>query len=150
MNVMARRLLNDCASACWLLAALMLLGAMGCKNSDELETSPVSGSVLLDGKPVTSGIVTFVPSRGRAAKGEVNTAGKFTLSTYRDADGAIVGRHKAAVMVLRFDIRKGAGPEQEQSIMAIPARYAVAEESGLEYEVKPGQANDFTLELSSK
>jgi hypothetical protein len=32
--------------------------------------------------------------------------------------------------------------------MAIPSRYAVAEESGLEYDVKQGQANVFTLKLS--
>jgi hypothetical protein len=149
MNDRPRLRCINYSSAIWLVGGLFVFGVIGCKSSHELETAPVSGKVMLDGKPVTSGTVTFVPSRGRAAKGEVNSAGKFTLSTYRDADGAIVGHHQAAVMVLRADIPK-TGPEQNQPIMAIPSRYGVAEESGLKYEVKPGQANEFTLELSTK
>jgi hypothetical protein len=138
------------APACVIVVGMLIFGSVGCKNSDELETSPVSGRVTLDGAPVSTGTVTFVPSRGRAAKGEIKQDGRFVLSTYRPEDGAIVGKHKAAVMVLRSDIQKTPGPEQEQSIMAIPPRYAIAEESGLEYEVKTGQTNEFTLELSSK
>jgi hypothetical protein len=150
MNDKSRPRYNDRVAAIWLVAGLFAFGVMGCRSSNELETAPVSGKIMLDGKSVTTGTVTFVPARGRAAKGEIRPDGKFVLSTYRESDGAIVGHHKAAVLVLRTDIRKATGPEQDQPIMAVPSRYAVAEESGLEYEVKAGQANDFTLELSSK
>jgi hypothetical protein len=129
--------------------SLLLCLIAGCKNAHELETAPVSGVVLLDGKPLDRGTVTFVPPRGRAAKGEIQPDGKFTLGTYRAADGAIVGPHKAAVLMLRADLQPNVAPERDKPIMAIPERYATAEESGLEFAVKAGQSNTFTLELSS-
>jgi hypothetical protein len=132
------------------ILALLLCHVAGCKNSNELETAPASGKVLLDGKPLSRGTVTFVPPRGRVANGDIQSDGTFKLSTYRPNDGAIVGKHKAAVLVPNADLKPGMPPERDQSVFAIPPRYAVAEESGLQNEVKSGQANEFTLELSSK
>lgn len=126
------------------LAALSLIA--GCKNAHELDTAPVSGKVLLNGKPLTRGTVTFAPQKGRVANGDIRSDGTFELSTYRSGDGAIVGSHKAAVIVLRTDIDPRVGPEKDKPIMVTPPRYATAEESGLKYEVKVGQ-NNFTLEL---
>ena len=120
---------------------------LGCRNANELDTAPVSGRVLLNGKPLSTGTVTFVPNRGRVANGDIQSDGTFELSTYRSHDGAIVGSHKAAVLVLRPDIDPTVGPERDKPPMLIPPRYATAEESGLKYEVKAGQDNKFTLEL---
>jgi hypothetical protein len=134
--------------SCVVCCALLFCLVAGCKNSNELETAQASGKVLLDGKPLTCGTVTFVPTRGRAAEGKIQADGTFTLGTYRAGDGAIVGKHRAAIVVLKSLTAK-VSPERDESIMAIPDHYTSAEASGLEYEVKPGQANEFTIELKS-
>jgi hypothetical protein len=126
---------------------VVVAATAGCRNANELDTAPVSGRVLLNGKPLSTGTVTFVPNRGRVAKGDIQSDGTFELSTYRSHDGAIVGSHKAAVLVLRPNIDPAVGPEHDKPIMMIPPRYATAEESGLKYEVKSGHDNNFTLEL---
>jgi hypothetical protein len=131
-------------------AALSCCTLAGCKHSGELETAPVSGLVRFDGKPLATGTVTFVPQRGRAASGPIRADGTFELSTYSSGDGAIVGKNKVAIWVIRSDANTSAGPEQKGSIMAIPPHYGTAEGSGLEFEVKSGQANNFTLELTTK
>jgi hypothetical protein len=140
--------MNDrfCHNAAAISLAIVAATA-GCRNANELDTAPVSGRVVLNGKPLSRGSVTFVPNRGRVANGDIQPDGTFELSTYRSGDGAIVGSHKAAVLILRPDIDPAVGPERDKPLMLIPPRYATAEESGLKYEVKAGQNNDFTLEL---
>lgn len=131
-------------------AVLSCFTLAGCKHSGELETAPTSGLVRLDGKPLATGTVTFIPQRGLAATGTIGADGTFVLSTYSSGDGAIVGKNKVAVWVIRSDSNTSAGPEQKGSIMAIPPHYATAEGSGLEFEVMSGQSNNFTLDLNSK
>lgn len=58
---------------------------------------PVSGKVLIDGKPLTYGVVRFVPENARASQGSVNSQGQFTLSCFDNGDGAVLGLHKVAV-----------------------------------------------------
>src|SRR5690348_7516913 len=102
--------------------AMLLCQLGGCKNANELETAPASGKVLLDGKPLSRGTVTFVPPRGRVANGDIQSDGTFKLSTYRSNDGAIVGKHKATVFVANPDLKPGMPPERDQTVMAIPIR----------------------------
>ena len=140
--------MNDRSSLKAVAISFAVVVAMsGCRNANELDTAPVSGRVLMNGKPLSTGTVTFVPNRGRVANGDIQSDGTFELSTYRSGDGAIVGSHKAAVLVIRSDIDPAKGPEQDKPLMLIPPRYVTAEESGLKYEVRAGQNNNFTLEL---
>lgn len=78
----------------------------GCRGSNEYETTPVSGIVSCQGKPVANATVNFTPlpeagrpagQRGRVALGLTDNDGRFTLTTYKDGDGAIVGRHTVTV-----------------------------------------------------
>lgn len=136
---------------CTFLGVVLLCCMLaGCKHSGQLETAPVSGLVRFNGKPLATGTVTFVPPHGRAATGPIRSDGTFELSTYSSGDGAIIGKNKVAIWVIRSDANTSAGPEQEGNIMVIPPHYATAEGSGLEFEVKSGQANNFTLELITK
>jgi hypothetical protein len=130
--------------------ALASVIVFGCSNSGQLETAPVSGRVLLDGKPLTFGVVTFVPSLGRAAKGDVQADGSFRLGTYKGDDGAIIGKHKASVIAIRPSASGGSSAERTDSVFVLPSSYAIPEESGFEFEVKAGEANKFTLQLKSE
>jgi hypothetical protein len=78
----------------------------GCGGSNEYETTPVSGVVTCKGKPVGNATVNFTPlpdasraagQRGRPALGLTDKDGRFTLTTYSDGDGAIVGKHTVTV-----------------------------------------------------
>lgn len=78
----------------------------GCGGSNEYETTPVSGVVTCQGKPVSNATVNFTPlpdasraagQRGRPALGLTDKEGRFTLTTYHDGDGAIVGKHTVTV-----------------------------------------------------
>ncbi len=54
----------------------------------------MSGVVLLDDKPVAGAAVVFVPNEGgRPAHGETDANGRFQLTTFRERDGALLGRH---------------------------------------------------------
>lgn len=81
-----------------------LFMVLGCSDTEQFQTAPVSGSVTSGDKPVTEGQIIFSPIGsgkstmvGKSATGAIKD-GKFILSTYGNGDGAVVGKH--AVMVL--------------------------------------------------
>ena len=85
---------------------LLSVTTCGCSNSTEYETTLVSGVVTCQGKPVPNATVNFTPvpdenrsagQRGRVALGLTDKDGRFTLTTYQDGDGAIVGKHIVTV-----------------------------------------------------
>lgn len=126
--------------------ALVLLATAACKPSHERETAPVRGVVKLDGKPLPSGYVFLSPPSGRMAKGAIQEDGSFVLGTYHADDGAQVGKHPVVVAPLPGDERRGIAPER---IVNIPPKYSAAATSGLTIDVKSGEENEATLELSS-
>lgn len=58
---------------------------------------PVSGQVLIDGKPLTFGDIMFLPEGGRASQSSINKDGRFTLSCYDTNDGALLGNHQVSI-----------------------------------------------------
>lgn len=79
-----------------LLGIVALAAATGCSDGrpDRID---VSGQVLIDGEPLTHGVVRFVPRGGRPAMGRLNEEGRFTLSSYGQNDGVIPGTHRVEV-----------------------------------------------------
>src|SRR5690606_35570685 len=110
------------------------------------ETAPVTGRVTLDGTPLTSGVVFFVPVSGRGATGEIGADGTYRLGPYQPGDGAAVGTHQAAVFP------KAPSPEFDAatSSQQVPARYQAPNTSGIEVEVVAGQTNIHDLKLTTK
>lgn len=130
------------------LFCIMVVCCCGC-GSQPFETAKVTGSVTLDGKPVTEGSVLFTPSQGWPARGELDAQGHFALSTYEDQDGAIVGKHEITIIA-----QSGPDPSEHferpppaPTKWLIPERYGNRTTSGLTYEVKEGEPNEVTLEL---
>jgi hypothetical protein len=72
------------------------LCCVGC--SDRPHIVPVSGQVLIDGKPLGYGFVRFSSGEGRPALGRLDKEGRFRLTTYESGDGAIVGSHRIAIL----------------------------------------------------
>ena len=81
------------------LAALLQLTLLltGCGNGRPTLV-PVSGQVLLDGKPVPMGFIRVIPADGRPATGTLDSTGHFKLSTYEDGDGCMLGTHTVEVL----------------------------------------------------
>lgn len=84
------------------LTSLVSLLTVGCSN-EQFETAPVSGTVTSGGTPVTAGTIVFNPIAqgtdtmvGKSATGYIED-GKFVLSTYGNADGAVIGTHSVIV-----------------------------------------------------
>lgn len=130
-----------------LLAILGSVSLSGCESSNKLQTAEVTGRVTIDGRPLSMGTVMFVPEHGKMATGRIESNGTFRLSTYGSNDGVIVGKCRAAVMVIT-----SAGEENELEPARpspIPAKYSAVGTSGLEYEVKAGETNLFHLDLKS-
>ena len=61
-------------------------------------TSPVEGTVLLDGKPVSGAMIQFVPQgKGRDATAETDKNGQFAMSTFQPRDGVLPGTYKVVI-----------------------------------------------------
>ena len=79
-----------------LLVLLSAVVTIGCGDGRPTRV-PVSGQVLIDGKPLPCGTVKFIPVGHRASFGEIGKDGRFTLSCYGLDDGAAVGMHHVEV-----------------------------------------------------
>jgi hypothetical protein len=74
----------------------LAVAAAGCGVTSR--TSPVSGVVLLDGKPLIGASIHFVAQgTGRDATGETNKNGQFTMSTFEPRDGVVSGTYKVVI-----------------------------------------------------
>lgn len=78
---------------------LFILGLVGC-GSDSPHVVPVKGKVSYQGKPLTSGTVMLVPDGdGFGATGQIQPDGTFTLTSFKQNDGAAPGNYKVTVEV---------------------------------------------------
>lgn len=115
---------------------LMLLTAVGCNQNPT--TYPVRGRVVYpDGKPVTGGTLEFETIGQKptvTATAEIATDGQFTMGTYSADDGALPGKHRAAV-IADFEI----GTQEERPGIVPPEtvhrKFREFKTSGLEFDV---------------
>jgi hypothetical protein len=63
---------------------------------------PVSGQVLIDGKPLDYGFIRLVPEHARPATADIQPDGRFTLKTFEAGDGVVPGTHP--VMILGAEV----------------------------------------------
>ncbi len=121
---------------------------VGCSKAP-YELAEVRGTVTLDGQPFTKGTVLFSPiaqddvkKTGKPAYAELAADGKFTLSTYAMNDGAVVGPHRASIMNDKDSNTK------KRNARSGP-RFDFLEILDRTFEVRPGEANEFAIELTS-
>lgn len=84
-----------------LLVTLSLYGLCGCSSEESFEVAPVSGLVTIAGQPVSHGTIQFAPiaastdnKPGKTGTGEIQPDGTFTISTFEEGDGAVIGKVK--------------------------------------------------------
>lgn len=133
------------ARAAWIaVCGLVLVAALGCGEGGN--TALVTGTVTLDGQPIPTGTMLFVPVDGQSptAGGEIK-------------DGHYSARVPITVMKISISAPRVVGtkkiydtpdsPEMPITEEALPARYN--EETELRLEVKPG-TNQHDFELKSQ
>jgi hypothetical protein len=82
------------------LALSILAFALSAGCNKQIKTYPVSGEIYVDGKPAESATIYLIPSGDMADKmprpfGQTDKDGKFTLSTFKELDGAPAGEYVA-------------------------------------------------------
>jgi hypothetical protein len=133
------------------LAVCILFVCVSC-DSNAPRTSVVKGVVELDGKPLAGfdkGSVVLTPVGGRLAVGPINpNSGTFELHTYDSGDGAIVGPAKLAVIAVRLTNGSADDDRHAGGKSILPEHFSDRDNSGLECEVKAGDANFFRIMLT--
>lgn len=120
--------------ACLGLLALM---ALGCDRGPEL--IPVSGQVLIDGKPLTYGAIRLVPATGRPAYSDLDSDGRFKLVT-DEVEGVAQGTHTVEIAAVE--------PISEyQNKYHAPEKYGSAATSGLSVTITE-PTDDLKIELT--
>ncbi|MGN6134638.1 MAG: Ig-like domain-containing protein [Aureliella sp.] len=142
----------------WLLVAgMLMLFQAGCGGpSDQPELGQVTGTVTLDGKPLSGVAVVFQPVSGRPATGMTDAEGKYELTYIRETKGTKVGSNRVEIAPSEDGEAEESADEGEESAAGapqakpgkpkVPARYNV--ESELKVDVKPGE-NTFDFKLES-
>lgn len=84
-----------------------ILATAGCGDSNIGDVAPVSGKVSVGGKPLTGGVITFVPDSTKGGgeyspSGSIGPDGTYTLSTSgrgdAEAGGAPLGHYKVIIL----------------------------------------------------
>ncbi|QDS86469.1 hypothetical protein EC9_06310 [Rosistilla ulvae] len=132
-----------------LLASLVLL--VGCGDSDPRQPATISGQVLLDGTPLSSGNIQLTsPKTGESAAVNLDNDGRYSV-TFPKAD-------------IGADYEVTIGPPQEEELDAtalvenppekvvnlIPKKYSARTTSGLKTTLATAGENEFNVELTSE
>ena len=121
------------AGACLGMVAMLLAAVSGCGGRGFAE---VTGTILIDGKPLPGALVTFTPEGPDAVRGvgSTNAEGRYRVVRPGSKIGAMVGANRVSVT----------GGDAGR---ALPAQYNTR--STLTYDVKRG-SNVFDIEIKTK
>jgi len=60
----------------------------------------VSGTVTIDGEPLPNAMIQVCPTDGKAAFGNADEQGRFSLTSMKPDDGCVTGTHKVVVVAV--------------------------------------------------
>jgi hypothetical protein len=125
-------------SVCLFCSVLLLFGA-GCSGDTNPPRWPVEGQVLFDGKPPVGAQVVFHLAGNDSAgtlrpTGQVDSDGKFKLTTVAANDGAPEGDYDVTVEWWE-------SKNDRPAVNRLPARYQQSKRSGLHARITAGAPN---------
>jgi hypothetical protein len=139
-----------------LLLIAILAGCSGCGGGitdNRKGLAPVTGKVTLDGKPLTTGTISFVAMDGSEAfTGPIDSSGNYTLASSPSSPGALPGEYKVIIIASQQatmgDPMKGGQPIAAEAKTIVPEKYTKPDSSGLTGSVKSG-SNTINFDLKS-
>jgi hypothetical protein len=126
-------------AALFICLSTLFLGVFGCGDGRP-ERVPVSGQVLIDGKPLSVGYIRFVPSGSRPSTGKIQPDGRFTLGCYALDDGVVQGTH-----TIEVNGQEAIGDTKIK--WHAPKKYASGSTAGLSREIT-GPESSLTIDLT--
>lgn len=129
----------------------ILACTVGCGEQSQL--APVHGTITLADKPIGPGNILFIPNvvkgiKAKTASGSFETDGRYSLTTFREGDGALVGDHTVVITPRRVGVEPGGEVATRAKLPPIPRRYQNAAQSGLSATVRDGNNTiDFPLSI---
>ncbi len=90
-------------------------------NSTGAPLGTVTGTVLLDGRPLSNATVEFTPYEGSASYGITNSKGYYTLFYLPASPGAVIGSN--VVRITTYDWQTTDRGEKVEVPERVPARY---------------------------
>ena len=129
----------------------LLLLALGCGGSSGPPRAAVSGTITLDGQPLSQGTITFVPAgEGTAASGEIEK-GQFSIPADK---GPSPGKCRVEVVSFQETGKKVPGISDDASGMTAETKQIIPEQfnvkSTLAENVAESGENVFELSLESR
>ena len=113
------------------------------------EIGAVTGTVLLDGRPVEGAMLIFEPKKGgRSSTALTDASGKYELKYIGDRMGALIGEHQVRITKFTKTTYEDNGKVREKGIPEIFPKTANSE-SNLTANVVAG-SNTFDFDLKSK
>jgi hypothetical protein len=131
---------------CALWAMIAVVCSAGCGRGDRLKTYPTTGTITFsNGKRFSGGDGAFIVlesiEHALTATGPIDADGRFVLGTYDPGDGAVAGRHRAAITP---PTPKG-DADQMRAALQIHPKFQNLDTSGLEVTVEAIRANDIPI-----
>jgi hypothetical protein len=131
----------------------MLALCSGCGGPALLE---VKGTVTYDGRPLTHGVVSFVPltargNGGRVAVGSIGADGRFRLGPAGEPGGVAPGSYRVLVSCWEDPVVESGTPAgtTPRGVSVVPERYGDFSTSDLKARVSRFGSNRFAFDLSS-
>lgn len=120
------------------IAAIIAIASFAGCHSDRPTIVPVSGQVLIDGRPLTYGVVQFTPHGSRSSFGNLDQDGRFRLTCRDPDDGAVLGKHTVAVNGAEVLLANNTMTKQRWHA---PKKYSEPATAGLSQEVSSATDN---------
>ena len=124
---------------------LGLLSVIGCGGvpSDQPETASVTGTVTLNGNPLSNVIVTFSPTGGRPSVGTTDEYGSYTLQYTAKTPGAVIGEHTVSIAFAEEGDGGYGADEDDVMVSSLPTS---ASDGSIKKTVEAG-SNEIPIEL---
>jgi hypothetical protein len=131
-------------------STLLIWLAVGCGPADSLDRQPMSGTVTVDGQPLTSGAILFEPATEQSGTAVGATIRRGTFVITRE-QGAVPGTYRVRVYASSGNQAPATAGQTERTprpmIERLPARYNT--QSRLRAEVLARRRNKYVFDLVS-
>ena len=145
IKMSAPRIAEQTLAGCIALfaAAWLTLSLPGCQQSNGL--TEVSGVVTFQGKPLTSGFVSFVPAgeTGSGAAGTIGSDGRYELYNSRTVKGIAPGEYR--IRIESWEVPPAMGSKAPKH--AMPEKYYLVNTSPLRATIEAGRPQTVDLLL---